>query len=64
MREAKRPKEGFYAFRSKENPDECPFVVYPATGTKVEDFYDEITEAEYEAIQKEAEEKARNEIRI
>lgn len=60
MREAKRPKEGFYAFRSKEDPDDCSFVVYPAVGMKVEDFYDEITEAEYEEIKKAVEEKAQN----
>ena len=50
MRKANYPKEGFYSFRSKTNPDELPFVVFLAEGLKIEDCYDEITEEEYIAI--------------
>lgn len=50
MRKATKPKKGFYAFRSKINPDECPFEVYIADGAAIEDYYDEITEAEYNTI--------------
>ena len=51
MRKATKPKKGFYAFRSKSDPNTCPFEVYLADGAAIEDEYDEITEAEYEAIQ-------------
>ena len=51
MRTVTYPKEGFFAFQSKTNPDECPLMVYLAKGLKIEDFYNEITEDEYNAIQ-------------
>ena len=51
-REASYPKKG-YAFRSKANPNDCPFVVYLAEGLKIEDCYTEIAEEEYNAIQEE-----------
>lgn len=55
MRKAETPKNGF-AFRSKENPNECPFEVYVEEGKRIEDLYDEITDAEYdEILAKEAE---------
>ena len=54
MRTATYPKKG-YAFQSKENPFECPSMVYVAEGYQIEDFYNEITEEEYNAIQAEAE---------
>ena len=53
MRKANYPHEGFYAFQSKENPTECPLVVFMAEGLNVEDFYTEITEEQYAAIQEE-----------
>lgn len=55
MREPTYPKEGFFAFRSKTNPDECPVAVYLEVGLNIEDLYDQITEEEYNAIQKEIE---------
>lgn len=61
MRKAETPKKGF-AFRSKVNPYECPFEVYVEEGKQIEDLYDEITEAEYNAIQAEIEAKAREEM--
>ena len=50
MRAATYPKKG-YAFQSKENPNECPLMVYLARGLEIEDHYNEITEEEYNAIQ-------------
>lgn len=50
MRIANYPREGFYAFRSKANPNEVPLVVWLAEGLRIEDYYDEITEEEYTAI--------------
>lgn len=55
MREPTYPKEGYFAFQSKENPFECPSMVYVAEGYQIEDFYNEITEEEYNAIQAEVE---------
>lgn len=55
MRKANYPSEGFYAFRSKENPSETPLVVFLAKGLKIEDYYDEITKEEYTSIVEERE---------
>ena len=51
MREAKLPKEG-YIFRHKENKDLFAREIYLAEGESI-DGYEQITEAEYEAIQAE-----------
>ena len=59
MRIANYPKDGFYAFRSKANPDEVPLVVFLAEGLKIEDYYEEITEEEYTAIVAEQKKAAR-----
>lgn len=59
MRIANYPHDGFYAFRSKANPNEVPFVVFLEDGLKIEDYYDEITEAEYAAIVAEQKKAAR-----
>lgn len=50
MRIANYPHEGFYAFRSKTNPDDIPLVVWLAEGLNIEEHYDEITEEEYAKI--------------
>ncbi len=57
MRKATYPKEGFFAFRSKEKPDDCYKVIYLAEGLVIEDHYDMITEEEYNTIQQEIEKK-------
>lgn len=62
MRIATYPHEGFYAFRSKSNPDELPLVVWLAEGLNIEDHYDEITEEEYKVIRQEIEKKRRQEM--
>lgn len=59
MRKANYPNDGFYAFRSKTNPDEIPLVVFLAEGLDIKDHYDEITEKEYTAIVAEQERAAR-----
>ena len=63
MRIANYPHEGFYAFRSKSNPDETPLVVWLAEGLVLEDHYDEITEEEYSEIAAEKE-AAKSKMRI
>lgn len=62
MRKANFPKDG-YIFRHKTNTEVFSRELYLAEGKSLDE-WEEITEAEYEEIQKEAEEKARNEIRI
>jgi hypothetical protein len=57
MRKANIPKDG-YIFRHKTNTDAFSRELYLAEGESLSD-WEEVTEAEYEAIQKEAEEKAR-----
>ena len=55
MRTANYPNEGFYAFRSKANPNDVPLVVFIEDGLEIKDYYDEITEEEYAEIVKEQE---------
>ena len=62
MRKANLPKDG-YIFRHKTNTDAFSRELYLAEGESLTE-WEEITEGEYEAIRKEAMEKARNEIRI
>ena len=62
MRKANYPKDGFI-FRHKTNTDAFARELYLAEGESLTE-WEEITEAEYEEIQREAEEKARNEIKI
>ena len=53
MREAKYPKEG-YRFKYKTCEGSYPLVLFLAEGESLDD-YEQITEAEYEAIQTEQE---------
>lgn len=62
MRKANFPKDG-YIFRHKTNTEAFSRELYLAEGESLSE-WEEITEAEYEEIQKKAEERARNEIRI
>ena len=62
MRKANFPKGG-YIFRHKTNTEAFSRELYLAEGESLSE-WEEITEAEYVEIQKEAEEKARNEIGI
>lgn len=60
MRKANLPKDG-YIFRHKTNTDAFSRELYLAEGKSLAE-WEEIPEAEYNAMQKEAEEKARNEM--
>ena len=60
MRQANYPKDG-YMFRHKTNTDLFSRTLYLAEGESLDD-WEEITEGEYEAIRKEAMEKARAEM--
>lgn len=62
MRKAEIPQDG-YIFRHKTNTEAFSRELYLAEGESITD-WEEITEAEYEAIQREAEEKARMEMRL
>lgn len=62
MRKANFPKDG-YIFRHKTNKEAFSRELYLAEGESLSE-WEEITEIEYEAIQKEAEERARNEMRM
>lgn len=57
MRKASFPQNG-YIFKHKTNENAFARELYLAEGESLSD-WEEITEAEYEAIQREAEEKAR-----
>jgi hypothetical protein len=60
MRKAEFPKAG-YIFRHKTNTDAFARELYLAEGESLDE-WEEITEAEYEAIQKEADERERMEM--
>lgn len=60
MRKANYPKDGFI-FRHKTNAEAFSRELYLAEGESLSE-WEEITEGEYEAIQKEAMEKARAEM--
>lgn len=62
MRKAHFPKDG-YIFRHKTNTDAFARELYLAEGESLSE-WEEITEAEYEDIRREAKEKARNEMRM
>ena len=62
MRKAKFPKEG-YIFRHRTNTDMFSRELYLAEGESL-DNWEEITEAEFEAIQAETEAKARAEMGV
>jgi hypothetical protein len=60
MRKANFPKDG-YIFRHKTNTEAFSRELYLAEGESLDE-WEEITEAEYEAIQKEADESERMEM--
>ena len=62
MRKANFPKDGFI-FRHKQNTDAFARELYLAEGESLDE-WEEITEADYEEIQREAEEKARAEMEM